>query len=179
MKFFTQFSRFCSIFALSVLTSFFAESNVSSGFADIAQLEQIEADSTTTDTTEVRGFFAAPAWLFQEQDANEAKEVALAVLPKSLKKKAVDMSPSDFLTISQLVQYGKGNFPKTEWNIFRFEVWQIAQQTKDKYNVGCTVFQMYDWMMKTFRLESGFRSDIKTPLGSAAGLFQCTKGDLF
>lgn len=177
MKFFTQFSRFCSIFALLVMTSFFAESNVSSGFANIDQLEQIEADSTTSDTAEVRGFFAAPTWMIQEQEASEAKEVAMAVLPKTLKKKAAVISPSDFLTISQLVRYGKGNFPETEWNIFRFEVWQIAQQTKDKYNVGCTVFQMYDWMMKTFRLESGFRSDIKTPLGSAAGIFQCTKGN--
>jgi len=165
------------MFALFTLTSFFAESNVNSGFANFDELEQIEADSVESEAAEVKGFFAPPAWLFQEEDASQAKEVALSVLPGSLKKKAEKMSASDFLTIDQLVKYGKGNFPKTEWNIFRFEVWQIAERTKQKYNVGCSAYQMYDWMMKTFRLESGFRSDIKTPLGSAAGLFQCTKGN--
>jgi hypothetical protein len=177
MKFFTRFSRFCSVFAILALTSFFVESNSNNGFGNFAELEQIEADPGSADTAEVKGFFAPPAWLFQDDDANSAKQVALGALPSALKKKAVKLSPSDFLSIAQIVEYGKGNFPKTEWNVFRYEVWQIAQRTKAKYPVSCTTLQMYDWMMKTFRLESNFRSDIKTPLGSAAGIFQCTKGN--
>lgn len=113
--------------------------------------------------------------LEMEEISTDQREVVQAIIPTKFHKKLEKLENSDFLTIQQLVKYGNGNFPKTNWNCFRFEAWEIALRTKERYpSIGLTELQIYDFMMKTFRLESGFLANAATKLGTAQGIFQCT-----
>jgi len=175
MRLFTLFSRFCAIFAFLVITAFTAESHLNGSAVDNVEAfdddEAFDADSS---------YFVLPVAAAEAEacELENTKATVLSILPTSMRKRAEPIETGDFLTIQQLVQKGAGNFPQTKWNTFRFMVWGIAAEAKATYpNLGCETLQLYDWMMKTFRLESGFRSDIKTPLGSAAGLFQVTAGN--
>jgi hypothetical protein len=157
MRIFTLFSRFCLIFSLFVISAFTIDNRESNGISDEACAE--EALAAKMELTEI----------------DRIKKNLLSILPASMARRATPIESGDYLTIQQLIEKGEGNFPATSWNLFRFDVYSIALETKERYpRLGSDVLQLYDWMMKTFRIESGFRSDIKTPLGSASGIFQIT-----
>ena len=175
MRIFYILSRFCAIFAFIVASAFTAESKLD---ADLLISREASEDVAAADSDSTYFVLPVDAEEAENKALKQAKTSVLSILPKSLKKRAEPIAEGDFLTIQQIVEKGEGNFPATKWNLFRFAVWNIAVETKQAHpELGCEPLQLYDWMMKTFRLESGFRSDIKTPLGSAAGLFQVTAGN--
>lgn len=185
MRTLNMFSRLCAIFALLVCTSFFAETRMGKAYGhelsylDDKELDEMEADSSSLVAVDSSAlYFSLP--LFEDTEAeqerigSEYKRQLLSVLPAALREKASAVEIGNFLTIAQIVNYGKGNFPKTEWNMFRYEVWCIAVRLRKDYKIPVKDLQLYDWIMKTFRIESGFRSDVKNRMGSAAGIFQVT-----
>lgn len=176
MNLFYSFTKCCSLFSVVMFLFFTWDialrndfSKVAAGFVDE---EALDSDSTYFELSLPCVEVSAV-----DEEASAAKEAVLAAIPKNLADKITSsVSSSDFLTIQQLS--GRQNFPQTSWNVFRMEVWKTAEETKAQYpNLNCSQLQLYDWMMKTFRIESGFQSGVKNRFGSAAGIFQITKGN--